>query len=229
MTRYDPLDEILRTMDDRRLSRSERKALRRHLAESRTPENQRLRLCAAVFAHARSRMHDHRDRALLGWVEDVVAALRAPPEAGQAPSRSWFAPWDPLAQVLASIFDGTRRSLDAAIYTLTDDRVREAMLRAHHRGVAIRIIADDEKADDTGSDIHALRRAGVSVLLDASPGLFHHKFALLDDRSLVTGSYNWTRTGSEENQENLLHTWDRELVARYARAFQRMWSDRGGH
>jgi phosphatidylserine/phosphatidylglycerophosphate/cardiolipin synthase-like enzyme len=55
----------------------------------------------------------------------------------------------------------------------------------------------------------------------------HHKFAIFDQRLLVTGSYNWTRSAAERNRENLAVTDDRRLVAAFREEFERLWRDFG--
>ena len=72
----------------------------------------------------------------------------------------------------------------------------------------MRIISDDDKQFDEGSDIHALREAGVPLRIDDSPFHMHHKFALVDGAWLLNGSFNWTRSASVNNEENLLVTDD---------------------
>ena len=53
--------------------------------------------------------------------------------------------------------------MDVCVFTITDDRISEAIVRAHQRKVAIRVISDNDKAFDPGSDIDRLRRLGVDV------------------------------------------------------------------
>ena len=101
------------------------------------------------------------------------------------------------------------------------------MVRAscHRRGVAVRILSDDDKCYDRGSDIFELRTAGIPVAMDASPYHFHHKFAVVDDRIAITGSYNWTRGADRDNRENLLITHDPRIVRAYAEGFEALWSE----
>jgi phosphatidylserine/phosphatidylglycerophosphate/cardiolipin synthase-like enzyme len=87
----------------------------------------------------------------------------------------------------------------------------------------VRILTDQDKSSDLGSDIKRFHDAGVSVRVDRSPYHMHHKFAVFDARTLLTGSYNWTRTANEFNQENVLVTDDSHFVETYSAVFHQLW------
>ena len=88
----------------------------------------------------------------------------------------------------------------------------------------VRIITDDEKARDAGSDIDQLQMVGIPCKMDVgNPAHMHHKFALFDGQRLMTGSFNWTRSASEQNEENLIVTTDRSLVVAFASRFESLW------
>lgn len=59
----------------------------------------------------------------------------------------------------------------------------------------------------------------------------HHKFALLDNRKLITGSLNWTLTAVQSNKENVIVTEEPELVRPYEDEFNKLWeaNDRAKH
>jgi phosphatidylserine/phosphatidylglycerophosphate/cardiolipin synthase-like enzyme len=97
------------------------------------------------------------------------------------------------------------------------------VLAAHRRGVAVRLITDNDKVFDNGSDVIALQRAGVPVRVDQSAAHMHHKFALFDQRWLLNGSYNWTRSAATENEENLVLCNDPALLRQFAQAFDALW------
>ncbi len=96
----------------------------------------------------------------------------------------------------------------------------------------MRIITDNEKQHDAGSDIHKLRDAGIAVKIDdmsgpADTGLnghMHHKFVVFDGARLLNGSYNWTRGAADLNFENVVDTADAALVAAFAAEFARLWN-----
>ena len=90
--------------------------------------------------------------------------------------------------------------------------------------MTVRVISDNDKSLDEGSDIDALRRAGVEVRIDETEAHMHHKFALFDGVRLLNGSYNWTRSAANYNQENVVVTADRALVEAFAGEFERLWA-----
>lgn len=67
---------------------------------------------------------------------------------------------------------------------------------------------------------------GISVRHELSKAVhMHHKFALVDDRKLITGSLNWTVTAVQSNKENVLVTEEPELVHPYVDEFRQLWED----
>ncbi|XP_016124883.1 mitochondrial cardiolipin hydrolase-like [Sinocyclocheilus grahami] len=84
----------------------------------------------------------------------------------------------------------------------------------------------------TGSQIGALRKAGIRVRHEMSAAVhMHHKFALVDGRKLITGSLNWTLTAVQSNKENIMVTEEPALVRPYQQEFQKLWeaSDPANH
>jgi len=65
----------------------------------------------------------------------------------------------------------------------------------------------------------------MPVKIDDTHNHMHHKFMVTDDHTLLTGSYNWTRSAADFNQENVLLTTNGQLVADYVRVFNRLWRE----
>ena len=116
-----------------------------------------------------------------------------------------------------------RRELDICVFTIADDRLSDEIIAAHRRGVRVRVVSDNDKQYDTGSDIARLVDHGVEVRLDAGPSHMHHKFALFDGCLLANGSFNWTRSATTHNDENLVVTDDPNLVRSFAQQFEVLW------
>jgi phosphatidylserine/phosphatidylglycerophosphate/cardiolipin synthase-like enzyme len=87
------------------------------------------------------------------------------------------------------------------------------------------VITDDDKTNDKGSDIYKMHQAGVPIRTDETPNHMHHKFAIVDDSILITGSYNWTRSAERYNHENVLITYDQGSIKAYDQEFDKLWEE----
>jgi phosphatidylserine/phosphatidylglycerophosphate/cardiolipin synthase-like enzyme len=216
---------LRQTLADRRLSGGERQALRQ-LLESQSLDGQK----AAVYRNlafrlAREAAQDGHATEALDWLEDVVKLLHPVQPAGAArQAEALFAPRDNVTGRIRGLFEQARRTADVCVFTVTDDRITQAMLQAHRRGVRVRVVTDNDKALDLGSDVARLGDAGVPVRIDRTEAHMHHKFAVFDEALLINGSFNWTRSAAEHNAENLLVTADPVLVDAYRREFERLWA-----
>lgn len=163
----------------------------------------------------------------LRWLEQVVKTLDVASEAAPIVSSAYFSPGDTCLRRLSDLMRGCRETLDICVFTIADDRLTDAILQCHARGVQVRVVSDNDKQYDSGSDIQRLRDHGVPVRLDDTPHHMHHKFALVDGRVLANGSFNWTRSATEKNDENLVVTDDANLVRVFGLQFEKLWQQFG--
>lgn len=224
----DLLDRIEATLADDRLSDDERRDLSRALREASPPEEGLRQLRNRAFELVRARHADPDVLGLLKWLEGVVRAFdvaRAP--AGTVRTQAWFSPGTDCLDAIVAQLRAARRSMDLCVFTLSDDRISREVLAAHRRGVAVRLLTDNDKAWDRGSDVAALREAGIATRVDRTEAHMHHKFAIFDGTWLLNGSYNWTRSACEHNEENLVLSNEPGLVAAFSREFESLWSRLG--
>jgi phosphatidylserine/phosphatidylglycerophosphate/cardiolipin synthase-like enzyme len=220
-------DILKQTLDDRRLSRTERTALDKIL-DHIEPTDQVLALYRSMaFDLALEEADSPGAKELIRWLEDVVKLLGSQSLAGPgaAVAESHFSPGDSCPRRIARFISSARKTLDICVFTITDDRITSAVLEAHARGRRVRVITDDNKAMDRGSDCERLADAGIPVRVDRSSAHMHHKFALADNSTLLTGSYNWTRSAAHDNEENFLITGDRRFVEAFGRQFEKLWEE----
>ena len=135
---------------------------------------------------------------------------------------AYFSPGESILRKLRGLLGSTRSSVDLCLFTVSDDRLTQCIIEAHQRGVTVRLITDNDKLHDEGSDIASIARAGIQVRMDEGEEHMHHKFALFDAECLATGSYNWTR-GATTNFENLLVTWSPVAVGMFSEEFEALW------
>ena len=68
----------------------------------------------------------------------------------------------------------------------------------------------------------------IPVKVDFDPNEvshMHHKFCIIDNRIVMTGSFNWTRHAADQNYENITITTNRSIVKQFHDYFHGMWNN----
>ena len=219
------LDKILlQTLDDLRLSRAEKHALKAWLDDVSSEPGAMSQARSRAFVIARERVAADPDL-VVRWLEDVVKVTVATEAAAVTRvAEAWFSPGEGCRNRIAGLLGAARKSADICVFTITDDLLSDAVVAAHARGVRVRVITDNDKSEDRGSDVATFVRRGLDVRIDETAYHMHHKFAVFDDRLLMTGSYNWTRSAFQHNEENIVVIDNASLVKRFAREFEQLWA-----
>lgn len=89
-------------------------------------------------------------------------------------------------------------------YSFTSAPIAKALLDAHKRGVKILAVLDKSNQTDKYSAATFLENAGIPVLIDADHAIAHNKVIVIDDSTVLTGSFNFSKAAEEKNAENLL-------------------------
>ncbi|MGV3539320.1 MAG: phospholipase D-like domain-containing protein, partial [Rufibacter sp.] len=108
-------------------------------------------------------------------------------------SHVYFSPGDDCLNAILRFIRSAKSSLKICVFTISDDRITRAIVEAYQNGVEILLLTDNEKLFDKGSDIRELAQEGLEIRVDNTSNHMHHKFAIADNRNVLTGSYNWTR------------------------------------
>jgi len=135
-----------------------------------------------------------------------------------------FFPSPENEQKLVSYFKNAKKQILVCVFTISNHHIANALREAHERGLDVRIITDDVFAAKDESDVQDLAREGVQVRTDDSKSaLMHNKFAVIDDKYLVTGSYNWTAQATYHNQENVVILENNVGVTTFKKHFEDLW------
>ncbi len=119
--------------------------------------------------------------------------------------------------------DQARLSVDVAIYDLNLWSLRNALINAHRRGVAVRMVTDSDNMDE--QEVQELNEAGIEVLGDRQESLMHDKFVIIDRSEIWTGSMNFTTGGGYLDNNNLIHLRSSKLAEDYTHEFEQMFID----
>ncbi|MFA5927809.1 MAG: phospholipase D family protein [Candidatus Margulisiibacteriota bacterium] len=115
-------------------------------------------------------------------------------------------------------------TIDIAMYYFTEREIAQELVKAKDRKVAIRVLLDPSQEKQKFSKSRYLLNKGITVKYDTGAGLMHNKFAIIDKKALITGSFNWTATAEARNAENLLIMNDAELISKYQARYEMLWN-----
>jgi phosphatidylserine/phosphatidylglycerophosphate/cardiolipin synthase-like enzyme len=144
---------------------------------------------------------------------------------------SYFSPTDgAMGQVIDEV-NAADQGIYFAIFSFTDDSLRDAIIARAQAGVTVQGIFDRLMAGNQYSDDEALCAAGIPIKIEDFGGVLHDKFMVIDtggtDPVVVTGSMNWSASGGEDNDENTLIIHDLETAQAYLAAFQELYNALG--
>jgi phosphatidylserine/phosphatidylglycerophosphate/cardiolipin synthase-like enzyme len=142
--------------------------------------------------------------------------------APHAPSARFYQ--DGPDRALAAAINGAYLSVDMAAYDLDLVSLRSALIKAHRRGVTVRLVVESDNLEQP--EFQALKTAGIPVIDDRRPGLMHDKFVVIDRLEVWTGSMNYTSNGSYRNDNNLLRIRSASLAEAFTAEFVEMFVDR---
>ncbi|KAI7872850.1 hypothetical protein BDF14DRAFT_1889253 [Spinellus fusiger] len=135
-----------------------------------------------------------------------------------------FFPSENSYQAFISALGSAKSSLLVCVFSLTDDNTADILIDAKQRGVDVRIITDNDQLTGKGADVLRLQRDyGIPYKTDDSEQFMHNKFAVIDGRIVITGSFNWSIGARFKNRENVVITNIPSVVEPFSIEFERLW------
>lgn len=139
----------------------------------------------------------------------------------------------------------SRTQADMALFVFSDQAIADGLLTARNQGSRIRLLVDanfifqyySEALDLLGQAIArncveernnrpwnpAIDTVGTANLPQGDK--LHHKFAVIDQRTVITGSHNWSASANHNNDETLLVIDNPTVAAHFQREFDRLYQD----
>ncbi len=215
------INQLKLSIEDEIFSRSEKKSIKTLIGEHPLDVDQLNFLRSKIYEIANEKATPDNYTFILEWIKNANSAL-LPKNTEKADA--YFSPGDACRNIIINQIMYATNKIYICVFTISDDRITSAILDSHKRGKEVRIITDNDKSLDLGSDIARLAKEGISVKMDATPNHMHHKFMVVDNNALITGSYNWTLSAAKYNHENVLLTRESGVVKSFVKEFTQLWN-----
>jgi phosphatidylserine/phosphatidylglycerophosphate/cardiolipin synthase-like enzyme len=147
----------------------------------------------------------------------LAACDRSPAPPASTPTvEVAFSPHGGCTEAVVAALEKASSSVLVQAYSFTSAPIAKALVEAHRRGVRVEVILDKSQRTEKYSSADFVAHAGIPTLIDAKHAIAHNKVMVIDGKTVLTGSFNFTKAAEEHNAENLLVLQDAALAEKYA-------------
>jgi phosphatidylserine/phosphatidylglycerophosphate/cardiolipin synthase-like enzyme len=136
----------------------------------------------------------------------------------------YFTPPANAAAAIVKAIDTSEREVLVQAYGFTHNAIAQALVRAHVRGVKVRVLLDKKSQTSNRYVIGVLQDADIAVRLDGKHAIAHNKVMVIDQEVVITGSFNFTNSAATRNAENFLILKSPDLALQYRLQWQNHWA-----
>ena len=134
----------------------------------------------------------------------------------------WFCPEDDCRDAIVSEVRNAESEVRVMVFSFTDAALGTELILAHYRNVSVKVLFD-VRQNLKYSQMPRLALQGIGTRTLSGKGFLHHKVWLIDNETVITGSFNPSANAIRRNEENVIIIRDRELAARYLGEFELLW------
>ncbi len=136
-----------------------------------------------------------------------------------------FTSEDPaLENAIVPIVQSATSSVRFLTFSFTDFPLADAMSQRQDEGVDVAGVFETVGSETDASELKTLMCRSVPVKQDGNPSFLHHKFIVVDERIVITGSMNYSTNAEESNDENVIIIDNEEIARLYLQEFERVWN-----
>jgi phosphatidylserine/phosphatidylglycerophosphate/cardiolipin synthase-like enzyme len=128
---------------------------------------------------------------------------------------NYFAPEDRVKNEIISEIAEARRRIDFMMFSFTSEPIAEALLMRMLGGIRVRGIFEALGAESPNSRDNFLAERGAEIYIESDTPTFHYKLMIIDETTVLTGSYNYSARAEEKNDENIVIIESREIARQY--------------
>ena len=145
-------------------------------------------------------------------------------ESGNILVENYFCAEDNCEQKVLEKLQSAQKSIYFMTFSFTSDVLGDVLIKKANQGVTVEGVFDESQFNSQKqfSEYMKLREANLNVSLDKSKYKLHHKVFIIDNKTVIAGSFNPTKNGNEENDENIVILHDEGIALQYLREFDRI-------
>jgi phosphatidylserine/phosphatidylglycerophosphate/cardiolipin synthase-like enzyme len=131
------------------------------------------------------------------------------------PVQVFFSPNGGCKNAIINTIGKAKSEILVQAYIFTSEPIAKALLEAHKRGVKVFVILDKSQKKNGYSPVTFFANQGIPAYIDSTHAIAHDKLMIIDRETIITGSFNFTKSAENQNAENLLIIKSSELAGLY--------------
>jgi len=136
---------------------------------------------------------------------------------------NYFCPEDSCSQHVISNLAEANKEIYFMIFSFTDDDIGNELIEKHNNGIKIKGVLEKTRQSEF-SEYDSLKKNGIDIKWDEYAYTMHNKVFIIDNKTVITGSFNPTESGDKGNDENLLIIHDENIAKKYLKEFEKIWN-----
>lgn len=144
---------------------------------------------------------------------------------GETDIQVYFSPDDGVINSLVPLLNSAQQSIHFLAFSFTANELGDIVRAKAEAGLTVAGVMDEEQvSSNQGTEFDPFQQAALQVPIDGIEGQMHHKVFIIDEKIVALGSYNFSRSAEERNDENLLIIYDADIAQQFIQEFQRVWA-----
>jgi len=138
---------------------------------------------------------------------------------------NYFCPEDKCGDKIEDALRGAKNEIYFMTFSFTHDGIANVILLKEIEGVLVKGVFENRGAGSEYSKYNVMKYQGIDVKKDTNPAVMHHKVFIIDNSTVITGSFNPSNNADKSNDENVLIIHDKETALKYLEEFDYIWNE----
>ena len=135
---------------------------------------------------------------------------------------NYFCPEDQCKNNVVRVLNSANKSIKFMTFSHTHDDIGDVLVKKHLEGIDVRGVFEKSQ-NNAWCEYDKLEKYGLNIKWDSNKANMHHKVFIVDDKIVITGSFNPTSNGDTNNDENVLILHNKDIAKQYVEEFDYVW------
>jgi phosphatidylserine/phosphatidylglycerophosphate/cardiolipin synthase-like enzyme len=138
------------------------------------------------------------------------------------PIENYYSTHDGCASRIMEALSTSNKSIHFLAFSFTHSGIANVMISKANKGVKVEGVFERSQGMSVHSQIQNFRSRGQEVYFDGNPRNMHHKVIIIDDETVIFGSFNFSESADKSNDENIVIVKNKNIAAIFEQEYQRV-------